>query len=365
MSHEVTQMFYVGATPWHGLGTELPGEITCMDALAAAGLDWEVMLKRMYTENGLVEGFRAVERQGDLPVLSSAHVPAMRHLGVVSETWGPVQNAELAGVGDALAGEGNAYCHTAGSLRGGQWVWFLLKLPQQIRVKGDESPIEQYLLLSNRHDGSMTLRLAFTPIRVVCANTARFAIEGAQDYVAIKHTANVGDRLADASEAIKSAMDFYSRFDELANRLADERFTHGQMVDLSEHLYPSTIDADTDALSLIQAAVADKEPKADALDLIAATLKSKGLTPATQAKRDELQRLFVEGTGFTDSMRGTAWAALQAVSEHTDHGREFKDSKNHSAEENRFQNVLFGDGAKLQTKALDRIGKMVDLDIAA
>jgi len=35
-------MAYAGETPWHGLGTEVPADITPADMLKAAGLDWRV-----------------------------------------------------------------------------------------------------------------------------------------------------------------------------------------------------------------------------------------------------------------------------------------------------------------------------------
>jgi len=41
-------------------------------------------------------------------------------------------------------------------------------------VKGD--PIEKYILISNSHDGTLAIRVGYTPIRVVCANTLSMAL---------------------------------------------------------------------------------------------------------------------------------------------------------------------------------------------
>ncbi len=47
-------MFYVEETPWHGLGKEVPEakKLSIDEAIVAAGLDWEVDLRCLYTEDG-------------------------------------------------------------------------------------------------------------------------------------------------------------------------------------------------------------------------------------------------------------------------------------------------------------------------
>ena len=54
MAHLVEKMMYVGETPWHGLGKQIPEgkKLGIDEALIAAGLDWEVDLRRLYTEDG-------------------------------------------------------------------------------------------------------------------------------------------------------------------------------------------------------------------------------------------------------------------------------------------------------------------------
>ena len=70
MSANIETMFYVREKPWHGLGTEVKEAPTSTDALVCAGLNWEVIQKDVYTEDGaLVSGYKANLRSTDSAAL--------------------------------------------------------------------------------------------------------------------------------------------------------------------------------------------------------------------------------------------------------------------------------------------------------
>ena len=130
MSANVESMFYAGREkPWHGLGTQVEEAPTSADALRLAGLDWTVQRKPIQVCGGRkVDNFFANVRSSDGAVL-----------GVVSDRYQVVQNAEAFAFTDALiGGEGQVHYETAGSLMGGRKIWLLAKLPDT-EIVGDKT----------------------------------------------------------------------------------------------------------------------------------------------------------------------------------------------------------------------------------
>ena len=118
MAANVETMFSVREKPWHGLGRIVAEAPTSKEALKLAGLDWKVVQEPIYTElHRVVEGYKANVRDSDRKVL-----------GVVSDRYKVVQNADAFSFTDELLGKGVRY-ETAGSLQEGKKVWLLARLP--------------------------------------------------------------------------------------------------------------------------------------------------------------------------------------------------------------------------------------------
>ena len=225
MAANVETMFYVRETPWHGLGTRVMEAPSSKEALGLAGLDWKVVQEPVYTQaEELIEGYKANVRDTDRKVL-----------GVVTNRYRIIQNEEAFGFTDALLGEGVRY-ETAGSLQGGRKVWLLARLPHEYIISGER--ISPYLVFSNAHDGSGAVRVALTPIRVVCNNTLNLALSTAKRSWSMMHTGNVQEKLEEAKDTLFRAENYMDSLGKEFDELRKKKLTDKQVMDYIEILLP-------------------------------------------------------------------------------------------------------------------------------
>ena len=228
MAANVETMFYVREKPWHGLGTMVTEAPTSADALRLAGLDWQVEQTPVFTENGMtIPNYKANVRSTDKSVL-----------GIVTDKYQIVQNAEAFEFTDSIVGEtenGVVTYETAGSLAGGRKIWLLAKMPTQ-KILDDD--IEPYMCFSNTHDGSGAIRIAMTPIRVVCQNTLNLALNTAKRQWSTKHMGNMQSKLEEARLCLQLADKYMQNLDAEADRLANATLRKEQIDEILDELFP-------------------------------------------------------------------------------------------------------------------------------
>lgn len=231
MSAEVESMFFAGRDrPWHGLGTMVENAPDSREALIAAGLDWDVVQKPVYTQDGAeIPGYFANVRLQDGNVL-----------GVVTNRYKVVQNRDAFAFTDELLGEGVRY-ETAGSLMGGRKTWLLAKLPTRYIIQGEQ--ILPYLVFSNTHDGSGAIKIAMTPIRVVCNNTLNLALDTAKRCWSINHTGDISAKLEDARETLFMAEDYMSELGKGFEELSRKKVSDAAVEEFIKELLPIADDA--------------------------------------------------------------------------------------------------------------------------
>lgn len=225
MAANVETMFYVRETPWHGLGTRVMEAPTSKEALIAAGLDWKVLQEPIYTgTEETIEGYRANVRETD-----------RRVLGVVSERYKVIQNEDAFAFTDALLGEGVRY-ETAGSLQGGRKVWMLAHMPHEYIISGER--ISPYLLFSNTHDGSGAVKVALTPIRVVCNNTLNLALNTAKRCWTTIHTGDIKNKMQEAKNTLLLAETYMDSLGKEFENLRMKKLSDKQVMEYIEILLP-------------------------------------------------------------------------------------------------------------------------------
>ncbi len=225
MAANVETMFYTREKPWHGLGTRVEEAPTSITALGLAGLDWQVLQEPIYTDGGeVIPGYKANVRNTDQKVL-----------GVVSDRYKVIQNEEAFAFTDELLGQGVRY-ETAGSLQDGRKVWLLARLLREYIIAGER--ISPYLVFSNTHDGSGAVRVAVTPVRVVCNNTLNLALATANRSFSMIHTGDIKGKVEEAKNALFKAEEYMEHLGREFERLREMKLTDSQVHYYIEQLLP-------------------------------------------------------------------------------------------------------------------------------
>lgn len=233
MAHLVESCFSVREIPWHGLGTIVQEAPTSADALRLAGLDWTVNQNPVFTEGGFeIPNYKANVRSSDDTVL-----------GIVTDRYKVVQNAEAFAFTDSIIDTGNVLYETAGSLRNGKTIWMLARMPET-NILGDK--FDPYMCFTNSHDGSGAVKVCMTPIRVVCNNTLNMALANASRCWSTKHIGDISSKLEEAKHTLTMANNYMKKLDEEADKLANQKISEDEIAKILDELFPVNEDKDSD-----------------------------------------------------------------------------------------------------------------------
>ena len=296
MAANVETMFYVRETPWHGLGTRVLEVPSSQEALRLSGLDWNVIQEPIYTkENERISGYKANVRDSD-----------RKTLGVVTDRYKVIQNTEAFAFTDALLGEGVRY-ETAGSLQDGKRIWLLAHMPHEYIIGGEH--ISPYLVFTNTHDGSGAVRVAVTPVRVVCSNTLNLALAQAKRSWSMIHTGNVQGKLEEAKETLLMAREYMDELGKEFENLRKKELSDKKVLDFIEILIP----------------------------------KDENFTPQqkknVQRLRDDMKLRYFEAPDLKDVGRN-AYRFINAVSDFATHAEPLRKTQNYK--ENLFGRTIEG-----------------------
>jgi phage/plasmid-like protein (TIGR03299 family) len=288
---------------WHGLGTVFNEEVSTREMLELANLhDWNVRLE----EVEIPEGFASDKTYNYVTRTNPFDRSQNDILGVVGERYRILQNEELFDFGDALL-DGGGRWETAGSIKGGRQVFGSLALEREtvLDPNGVSDKVNTYLLVNTSHDGSIAIQASVTPVRVVCANTLNLALgggvgrnRGIKQSFKIRHTQTAQGKIQAAREALGLANVYMDEFDKLAQQMIQQTVTNDQFVKMIELAYP--------------------QPEEN----------KKGAQAKWQNKVDLLEYIY---TGpYNDTIAGTAWGALNALTERMDWHRSARKGSNES-----------------------------------
>ncbi len=299
---------------WHSLGQVVDLPLSDPGILNAAGLNWTADKVGLYRSD-------MVPLKDNFAIVRSDNKET---LGIVGKPYQPLQNEALFQFFRNVGGASDYTVETAGALGNGSTVWALARIPDMELAKGEDFS-QGYLLIRNSHDGSSTVTITPTMIRVVCQNTLRMAegeaLQRRRDHgrntlaggYRVRHTSGMLDALSDISKAYEQTRRNY-----LATRQAFDALTSAP---LSENAF----------LAMMTAAFG----KSTAGE----TDRAKAIA---QNRSDKVRSILASGTCNVTGTAGTLWAGLNAITEYIDHERTTRGSDGDSDAEQRFASACFG-----------------------
>lgn len=116
----------------------------------------------------------------------------------------------------------------------------LAKLPEKYIIAGDE--VTPYLVFFNSHDGSSGVKVAMTPVRVVCQNTLNLALGTAKRIWTARHTENVLLRVQDARETLQLANSYMGELGKGIHELTTIKLSDRKVQEFINEFFPVTED---------------------------------------------------------------------------------------------------------------------------
>lgn len=258
-------------------GIKLENVTSLETALKLSGLDFEVEKKPLYFGEG--DELTLIDKQ-----FATVRTDTNQFFGVVSDSYQILQNREAFDFLDSLVLEGAKF-ETAGFFRKNGAASYITMSAEPMNILGDN--FDNYFMISNGHDGGSAVKVAITPIRSYCRNSAILALKKATNIVSIQHSKTMADRLVAAKEILTANSNYLNELKIVAEELAVKPFSAEAFEALARKLYPVKEDA-SEIVQIRNLAQIEKLMKA--------------------YKEDDLQ-----------NFNGTAWKVIQAVSDMESH----------------------------------------------
>lgn len=348
MPANVATMFSVKETPWHGLGHVLVDAPTIADAIKLAGADWQIVIESLYRNNQeTVDDFvRAFVRSDTNKVL-----------GVVGNKTHPLQNEDAFKFFEPFIEAGECFMETGGVLGEGEKVWVMAKINRDNNVvrKGDE--IVKYMLVSNSHDGSTAVRVGFTPVRVVCANTLAMAhSDKSSKLIRVRHSKSVKQNVERVRDIMNAAdADFEATAEEfrvLARRDINQNDLRKYVKTVFDMEEDDSKLATRTRNTLDRIIEIHNENVGIVRELLAAAKQEEVQAKVNANIMEAIFENMETGRGTNDvKSAGSWWDAYNAVNEYLNYERG-------NSPETRLESLWFGPNAKANNDALVTALKM-------
>ncbi len=322
---------------WHGLGQVVEEELTAQSAIEKAMLDWTVELHPLQSVVVTDTGVEIVDVKDKFATIRKHPLKETRDaLGVVGTRYTPIQNKEVFNFLDALVDSGSSY-ETAGSIDGGKKIFITMRMPNGILVGGKDKS-DMYIFATTSHDGSFSMNVSLTAVRVVCQNTWRMARRASQYKHTIRHTANSNKSIAQARDVMQLSFEYGGFLQEQADKLIKTTVTNSDVDDFLSKLFPVPAD--------IAAAMGKRPLEKNELKVI----------NMLDNKKDTIKNLYHNSPG-QQMLDTNAWRLFNSVTEYADYYSNVRGSTANNIkiakDARRAERVVLAEGEVIKDRALD------------
>lgn len=258
-------------------------------------------------------------------------------LGLVKEKYEVVQNIDAFKFFDDAIGKDMARWDKAGILNGGRKIYLSAKLPVETKVGEDK--IDNYLVFSNSHDGTSSVNIMFTPIRVICTNMLNSALKSADSYIRIRHTESAKKKLQRGAEILRIACEHATTVQEYYNSLLKVNMSDKEVMEYLANLQLTEKEREL---------LLNYDNQNGYKKLILKDYRTMEVTGVSQRKVNMIANMFdyyCDGIG-QKHIAGTAWGAYNAVTG-------FYCNVANLEGEKRVESILYGGANSNMIKALN------------
>lgn len=282
------------------------------EALELSGLNWVAEKRKVYDgDREQIRGCYAIQKQSET---------SKETLGIVGEKYSILQNIEAFSVFEGLFNEGSLSYEVAGQVGAGRKVWILARVHGQNSFATDKDEVGKYVVLSNSHDGSSTVKIYVSPFRFVCSNAlARSYRESGKtnDGFSICHTKNVLKRIQQARDSLGVIKQEYENLERKWAKMAELKLPKETIFSYVKSVFPDAEDAKN--------------------------------TKRKQVLRTCIHQNLQSGRGSDLGLQDTLWGAYNAITEYVTH--EMSNRKGATPDKH-FDSLVFGQRQSILSKAM-------------
>lgn len=306
---------------WHLLGKTITHCKTSAEAMMEAGLDFDVWKRP--NVHALPSGTNVISDNSFFTFRTDTEAILGDKVGSDYEV---VQNLHAFDFFDTIVQEyGGINYETAGALGYGETVFITAKLPEYIRV-GRNDLVEQYLFLTTTHDGTGSMTIAFTPVRIWCKNTLNAALRNCSNAIKIRHTASAADKLKSAHKLLGLTNQLSTELEAIFNRWSHVRINDPQLK------------------RLIQLAMS---PNKETDELLRTGKESELSSQFNNTVSAVLDYSLTSPTQLENTTKGTLFGFYNAVTGYYQNVRNYRD------DEAKFHSIMGGTGLQRNQTAFD------------